>query len=93
MVGFSAFGLDLALGCIVVYLYELELELVLVDATEAKEEVVLGVVSRVVPGGSEGPEGLGGPEGPVPVLVPVPVPRGGCLGILVVLVMLGMLGI
>ena len=34
----------------------------------------------------EGPEGLGGP-------VPVPVPREGCLGKLVVLAMLGILGI
>ena len=86
MVGFSAFGLDLALGCTVVHSYELELELVPVDATEAKEGVVPGAVLRVVLGGPGGP---GGPEGPGPV----PVPRGGCLGILVVLVMLGKLGI
>ena len=91
MVGFSVFGLDLALGRTVVHSYGLELELVPVDAIEAKEEVVPGAVLRVVPGGPGGP---GGPEGPVPV--PVPVPRGGCLGILgilVVLVMLGILGI
>ena len=83
MVGFLAFGLDLALGCTVVYSYELELELVPVDATETKEEVVPGAVLRVVPGGPGGPEGPG----------PVPVPREGCLGILVVLVILGKLGI
>ena len=83
MVGFSAFGLDLALGRTVVHSYGLELELAPVDAIEAKEEVVPGAVSRVVPGGPGGPEGPG----------PVPVPRGGCLGILVVLIVLGILGI